>query len=232
MRMKELPAMERPYEKLELYGSEALTNTELLAIILKSGTKDKTVLQLAQEILQKQGQASTEDLTFMQELSIQEFSQIKGIGKVKAIQLKAICELSKRMAKPIKKEKIILKSSKDVAMLLQQEMQYEKIEMVKVLILNNKNILLKIKNIALGGTNFAMVAPRDVLVDAIKMQAPKIILVHNHPSGDASPSQGDYRTTKRIMEAAELMGISLLDHVVIGQNTYQSIFSADCNEKG
>lgn len=227
MKIKELPAMERPYEKLELYGSEALSNTELLAILLKTGTRDKTVLQLAQEILKKQTQTKRNDLSFLQEISLEEFCKIKGIGKVKAIQLKAICELAKRITKPIKQDKIVLKSSKEVANYLQQEMQYNKVEMVKVLILNNKNVLLKIKNIAIGGTNFAMIEPREVLVDAIKMQAPKIILVHNHPSGDATPSKGDYEVTKRIMDAADLMGISLLDHVIIGYDSYQSIFSAD-----
>ena len=149
--------------------------------------------------------------------------QIKGIGKVKAIQLKAMCELNKRIARPINNQKKTIKSPEDVAEILIPELRYEKREIVKVIILNTKNVVLRIIDIALGGTNFARIEPKDVLAEAIKMQAPKIILVHNHPSGDTSPSKGDFNVTDRIYEAAELMGIKLLDHIIIGDGTYQSL---------
>lgn len=219
MKMKELPLSERPYEKLELYGAEKLSNAELLAIIIKTGTKEKSVVTIAQEILKLQ---TGNNLRFLQELSIEDFMNIKGIGKVKAIQLKAVAELTKRIARPIN-NKIKIKSAKDVADLLMPEMRYEKREMAKVLLLNSKNIVQKIINISLGGANFACLEPKDVLSEAIKIQAPKIILVHNHPSGDAAPSKSDFNLTDRLYESAQIMGIDLLDHIVIGDGTYESI---------
>ena len=219
MKMKELPLSERPYEKLELYGAEKLSNAELLAIIIKTGTKEKTVVTIAQEILKLQ---NGNNLRFLQDLSIEDFMKVKGIGKVKAIQLKAVAELTKRIARPID-NKIKIKSAKDVADLLMPEMKYEKREIAKVILLNSKNIILKITNISLGGANFACLEPKDVLSEAIKIGAPKIILVHNHPSGDVTPSKSDFSLTDRLYEAAEIIGIDLLDHIVIGDGTYESI---------
>lgn len=223
LRMKELPISERPYEKLELYGPEMLSNSELLAIIIKSGTKEENSVSIAQKVLNLNKANNKEDLKFLCNTSIEEFMKIKGIGKVKAIQLKAIGELTKRISKPIHSNKIKIKNTKDVADLVMQELRYEKREIVKVIILNNKNIVMRIMNVSFGGTNFASIAPKEVLSEAVKMGAPKIILVHNHPSGDTKPSQDDYRITDRIYECADIMGIELLDHVVIGDGTYESI---------
>lgn len=223
MKMKELPLSERPYEKLELYGAEKLSNAELLAIIIKTGTKEKTVVTIAQEILKLQ---TDNNLRFLQDLTIKDFMQIKGIGKVKAIQLKAVAELTKRIARPID-NKIKIKSGKDVANLLMPEMRYEKRENAKVILLNSKNIVQKIINISLGGANFACLEPKDVLSEAIKIGAPKIILVHNHPSGDSTPSKSDFALTERLYESAQIIGIDLLDHIVIGDGTYESILRKD-----
>ena len=226
MKMKEFPLLERPYEKLENFGAEKLSNAELLAIIIKTGTKEKTVITIANEILNLNPNSTEDNLRFLQDLSIEDFTKIKGIGKVKAIQLKAVCELTKRISRPIN-NKIKIKNSKDVADLLIPEMRYEKREIAKVLLLNSKNILQKTVDISLGGANFAYIEPKDVLAEAIKMQAPKIILVHNHPSGDAKPSKNDFILTERLYEASELMGIDMLDHIVIGDGTYESIFRKD-----
>ena len=223
VKMKELPISERPYEKLKMYGAEKLTNSELLAIIIKNGTKEYTALDLPNNILKINDNNLKEDLSFLQDISISEFMKIKGIGEVKAIQLLAVCELVKRINKPINKEEIKIKDAKDVAKLLMNEMRYEKREVVKLILLNNKNIVLKIKDISYGGTNFAMIEPREVLSEAVKLQAPKIILVHNHPSGDVVPSKSDFNITDRIYEAAEIIGIKLLDHIIIGNNKYESI---------
>lgn len=225
MRIKDLPLSERPYEKLEKYGAESLSNAELLAIIIKTGTKEQSVVAIAQEILSLRKNEKEDNMRFLLDLSLEEYQQIKGIGKVKAIQLKAICELTKRIARPINKKKNIIKTPKDVAELLMPELKYEKKELVKVLILNSKNAILRIIDVAQGGTNFACIEPKDVLAEAIKMQAPKIILVHNHPSGDCTPSKGDYGVTDRVYEAAELMGIKLLDHIIIGDGSYKSLLS-------
>ena len=223
VKMKELPISERPYEKLKMYGADKLTNSELLAIIIKNGTKEYTALDLANNILKLNDNDVKEDLSFLQDISISEFMKIKGIGEVKAIQLLAVCELVKRINKPINKEEIKIKDAKDVAKLLMNEMRYEKREVVKLILLNNKNIVLKIKDISYGGTNFAMIEPREVLSEAVKLQAPKIILVHNHPSGDVVPSKSDFNITDRIYEASEIIGIKLLDHIIIGNNRYESI---------
>lgn len=222
LKMKELPLSERPYEKLELYGPEMLSNAELLAIIIKSGNKDENSVSVAQRILSLNN-SNEDNLKFLCNTSIEEFMKIKGIGKVKAIQLKAIGELTKRIAKPINKDKIKIRSTKDVADLLMPELRYEKREIVKLIILNHKNIIQRIMSISHGGTNFASIAPKEVLSEAVKIGAPKIILVHNHPSGDPKPSQDDFRITDRIYECADIMGIELLDHVVIGDGTYESI---------
>lgn len=223
LKMKELPISERPYEKLELYGSEMLSNAELLAIIIKTGTKSENSLSVAQKILKLNDTTDKEDLRFLCDTSIEEFMQIKGIGKVKAIQLKAIGELTKRISKPINKRKIKIKNTKDVAELLMSELRYEKREIAKVILLNSKNIIMRIIDISYGGTNFASLAPKEILSEAIKIQSPKIIIVHNHPSGDPTPSKEDFRITDRIYECADIMGIELLDHIVIGDGTYESI---------
>lgn len=231
LKMKELPISERPYEKLELYGPEMLSNAELLAIIIKTGTKNENSVTIAQKVLKLKNTTDKDDLRFLCDISIKEFMQINGIGRVKAIQLKAIGELAKRISKPINKKRIKIKTTKDVADLLMSELRYEKREIAKVIILNNKNIVMRIINISLGGTNFASIAPKEVLAEAVKMQSPKIILVHNHPSGDPKPSKDDFRITDRICECADVMGIELLDHVVIGDGTYESILLERKREK-
>lgn len=223
IKMKELPISERPYEKLKTYGAEKLTNSELLAILIKNGTKDYTAIDLANNILKLNDNKEKEDLSFLQDVSISELMNIKGIGEVKAIQILAVCELVKRINRPINKRDIKIKDAKDVAKLLMNELRYEKREIAKLILLNNKNIVLKIKDISYGGANFAMIEPKEVLAEAIKLQAPKIILVHNHPSGDVIPSQSDFIITDRIYEASEILGIQLLDHVIIGDSKFESI---------
>lgn len=214
---------ERPYEKLEMYGEEKLSNAELLAIIIKSGTKEESSVSLAQRILslEKNGE---NNLKFLQNISMKEFMSIKGIGKVKAIQLRALCELTKRMSTPINTNQIQINSPKDVAELLTDEMKYEKKEKVKAIILNSKNVIIKIADICTGTTNSAMLRPKDVLHEIIKLGEPKIILVHNHPSGDPTPSKSDFEFTERLVQAANIVGVELLDHIVVAEKGCNSIF--------
>lgn len=224
IKMKELPKGERPYEKLEQYGAEYLTNAELLAIIIKSGTKEETAVGLAQKVLKLNTQKE-DNLRFLMNLTLEEITKIKGIGKVKAIQLKAICELAKRInAVSSYKEKQIL-CPKDIAEILMEKMQFEKQEILKVAILNNKNKLIRIKDIAIGGGNFVSTTIKSILNEAVKIEANKIILIHNHPTGDPTPSKQDIEFTKNVKKASEILGIQLLDHVVIGYGRYVSIFS-------
>lgn len=223
MSIKKLPTSERPYEKMQMYGAESLSNSELLAVIIKTGTNQKTSVELAQEILTIKKEENS--LQFLQDISIEEFMQIKGIGVVKAIQLKAVCELAKRMSRPINKMDIRIKDTKDVYRLLGDELRFERREKVKLLILNIKNILLKIVDVSYGGTHNAILETKDVFAEPIKMGAPRIILVHNHPSGDPTPSVEDVMLTRDMYRAGLLLGIVLIDHVVIGYNKCKSIFA-------
>lgn len=223
IKMKELPETEKPYEKLEIYGAKKLSNAELLAIIIKTGTKNESALSLAQQVLALKKEKNN-DLTFLRELTINELTSINGIGRVKAIQILAVAELSKRMLSPTRTTEQKIKTTEDVAKLFMSEMCNEEREIAKLIILNSKNIILKILDLSIGGTSYAILEPKIVLAEPVKMQAPKIILVHNHPSGDPTPSEQDFMATDRIFESANIMGIDLLDHVIIGKNNkYDSV---------
>lgn len=180
LKMKDLPLLERPYEKLEKYGAEKLSDAELLAVIIKTGTREYTSVGLAQNILLMDYQ--NKGLRFLNDITIEELTTIKGIGKIKALQLKAVVELSKRLSMPININKYSIYSPIDVFNLLSAETQYEKEEVLKVIILNNKNKVLKIVNIAKGHQNSVSASPKEVLLEPIKLCAAGIILVHNHPS--------------------------------------------------
>ena len=223
LKIKELPEIERPYEKLELYGEKNLSNAELLAIIIKNGTKEKTSVEMANEILNLNTSQDKGDLNFLRDLSLEELMNLKGVGRVKAIQLKAVCELATRMSKPSNYKKVQIKSPNDVANLLMNDLRFEKREIAKVLVLNNKNIVIKILDVAIGSSNFSNLNIRYILSETIKINAPKIILVHNHPSGDPMPSRADILVTKKLKEAANILNIELVDHIVIGNMQYKSI---------
>ena len=225
IKMKNLPVTERPYEKLEQYGEKNLTNAELLAIIIKSGTREETSVQLAQKILLLNENQDKNNLNFLREISIEELIEIKGIGKVKAIQIKATCELASRMNSIDNYKNITINKPRDVVDILFDEMRFEKQEILKVVILGNKNKLLKIKDIAKGCGNFVRASIKNVLNEAVKVQAMQIILVHNHPSGDVTPSQNDIEFTREVKKASTILGINLIDHIIIGGNNYISIFS-------
>lgn len=196
-----------------------------MAIIIKTGTKEETSVQIAQKILKMNTEEGSDKLSFLRSLTIEQLKEIKGIGRVKAIQIKALCELGIRMSKPSYYKKIKIKEPYDLAKILLSELRSEKREIVKVVILNSKNEILKILDVANGGSNFANVTMKEILSEAIKMKAPKIMLVHNHPSGSSTPSKTDINFTNKLYDVAELLGIKLLDHLVIGNMEYTSIFS-------
>ena len=231
LKMKELPISERPYEKLEIYGAKKLSNSELLAIIIKNGTKDESAISLAQKVLNIGKQNKENDLRFLQNLSIQELCKIKGIGKVKAIQIIATFEIARRIMMPIDIQKIKIKNSQDVADLLMNELKYEKREIAKIILLDVKNTVQMMIDISFGGTNFAMLEPKDVLYEAVKAEAPKIIIVHNHPSGDPTPSKEDINITRRIKNSAEMLGIDLLDHIVIALKRFTKYYEIFIKER-
>jgi DNA repair protein RadC len=245
LKIKQLPEEERPYEKMKIYGEKKLSNAELLAIIIKSGTKDYTSIELANKVLllsedNSRGIIYKDDLCCestsekiynnnllqsLQNISIEELRKIKGIGNVKAIQIKAVCELARRMSQPLNRNNIKILSAKDVANLLMEELRFEIVEHVKLILLNSKNMVIKIVDISKGGFNSAIVEPKEILQQAVKIGSPNIVLVHNHPSGDSTPSDADIKLTKRLKESADILGIKLLDHIVIGDKCYTSIFS-------
>ena len=223
MTIKELPQSERPYEKLELYGEKSLSNAELLAIIIKTGTKEFTSVDIAQKLLKLNDRYDEQNLNFLRDLSIEEITKIKGMGRIKAIQLKAVCELAVRMNSTPNYRKVKIREPNDIAKILMDEMQYEKTEIAKIVLLDNKCNILKIKNVAKGGNNFVSIGMSNILSEAVKINAPKIILVHNHPSGDPTPSKKDYEITKKLEDAAKILGIELIDHIIIGNREYTSI---------
>ena len=200
-----------------------MSNAELLAIIIKSGTKEYTSVDIANQILNLNQNQDKGDLNFLRELSLEQLKSLKGIGRVKAIQLKAICELSTRMNRTSNYRKIQIKSPNDIANLLMEELRFEKKEIVKVVIINNKNIILKILDVAIGSGNYSSLNIRNILSETIKMDAPKMILVHNHPSGDPTPSKKDLEVTETLRNAAKILNIELLDHIIIGNMPYMSI---------
>ena len=223
MTIKQLPESERPYEKLILYGEKSLSNAELLAIILKNGTKEYSSVDLARQILNLNDDYDKENLNFLRNISIEDIMKIKGMGKVKAIQLKAICELASRLNVPANYRKIQIKEPNDIVDILMNDMQYENIEIAKIVLLDNRNFILKIKNVAIGGNNFVSIGIREILIEAVKINAPKLILIHNHPSGVSNPSKQDYDVTDKLDKASNILGIKLLDHIIIGKNEYTSI---------
>lgn len=233
IKMKEMPVAERPYEKLELHGEKTLSNAELLAIIIKTGTKNESSLDLAYKILKLNQNTKEDNLNFLKNVSLEEFMQIKGVGKVKAIQLKAICELAVRMNKPSNYKNIQIKSPEDMANVVMNELRNETKEIIKLVMLDNRNQIIKILEIASGGNNFANFSIPEMLGETLKTKAPKIILIHNHPSGKSEPSNRDIEITIDLYNACQTVGIELIDHIVIGNMEYTSIMSkiADQLEK-
>ena len=222
MNIKELPTMERPYEKFESFGGEMLSDAELLAIIIKAGTKDKTSVQLIQELM-KDFDYENKGLGFLNGLSLTEIQKIKGLGKIKAIQLKAICELSKRIIKPANFNRYKITSPEDAAMLVMEELRYMSQERLITILLDSQNVVLKKITVAIGGLNKNLIEPREIFKEPIKLSADKIILVHNHPSGNPYPSDSDIKMTKRVVEAGKIFGIEILDHVIIGNGIFSSL---------
>lgn len=221
LRIKDLPIEERPYEKLEKYGPDMLSNAELMAIIIRTGTKTETSVELAQRILKQY--AGDDGLAFLHDISLEELKKIRGIGRVKAIQLKAVIQLAKRIASSRNHNRLCISSPSDVSKLVMEEMRYLKQECFRIIMLNVKNRILKQMDITIGTLNASIVHPRDVFCEPIRCKCASIILVHNHPSGDPSPSQEDIEVTKRIVESGRILGIQVLDHIIIGDGRYASL---------
>lgn len=219
--VKELPVSERPYEKCEMYGPQYLSDAELLAVILKTGSKGLRAIDLAVNVLNYS--KSNPGLKGLNYLTKKELTKIKGIGRVKAIQLLCLTELTKRMAKEVHKDNLRFTTPQSIADFYMQDMRHLPREQVMLLMLDSKNKLIKDTVISSGSVNLSIVPVREILIQALKEDAVNMILVHNHPSGDPSPSPEDIRVTKRLKEAGDLIGITLMDHIIIGDNKYISL---------
>lgn len=216
--VKELPDTERPYEKCYEKGAEYLSDAELLAVILRTGTNGIRSVELAQNILNRQESG----LLNLYNLSKEELMDIPGIGKVKAIQLKCIAELSKRMSRLSLKEKVTLKDAKTVAEYYMEQMRHETKEILLVSLFTSKGRLITEEVISVGTISSSVVSPREIFYAAIIHNAAYLIMLHNHPSGDPTPSANDRKVTRRINECGQYMNIRLADHIIIGDNSYYS----------
>lgn len=220
-KMKTLTEEERPYEKCEKYGAEHLSDIELLAVILRTGSKGENVLGLAKKILYPI--FSQEGLLNIHQWTYEQLTAIKGIGKVKAIQLLCISELAKRLAKAAAKEGLDFSTPETIARYYMEDMRHLKQEYMKLLMFNTRTRLIGETDISKGTVNASLITPRELFIEALQKNAVSIILMHNHPSGDPTPSREDILITRRIRDAGALIGIELLDHIILGDNTYVSL---------
>jgi len=216
--IKELPEGERPRERLEHYGAGALSTAELLAIILRVGTKDENVIRLSQRLLTGYG-----GLAGLAHAPFNELTEFKGLGPAKATQLKAAFELGRRLLVAAPSERPLVKSPADAANLVMMEMAGLEQEHLRTIILDTKNHVLKVHTVYIGSLNTAVVRVGELFREAVRLNSAALIIAHNHPSGDPTPSPEDVQVTRQIVEAGKLLSIDVLDHLVIGQARWVSL---------
>lgn len=216
--LRDLPHEERPRERMMHYGAESLSQTELLAILLRTGAQSESAIHIAQRLLNIAG-----GLRGLADLSIEELTTIKGIGPAKAVQLKAGIELGRRMANSRLTEAVVIRSPQDAAEILTEQLRYLQKEHFICLFLNTKNHVIAQETLSMGSLNASIVHPREVFRAAMKCSSAAIICAHNHPSGDPTPSPEDISLTSRLVQAGEIVGIDVLDHLVIGDSSYVSL---------
>lgn len=216
--IKEMPQEHRPRERLFAEGAESLSTVELLAILLRTGAKTCSSVQLASKLLAHFG-----GIRQLLEASVEEMSSIKGIGLAKASQVKAALELANRLTKYTGAKKKSIKSPEDIAEILIGKMGHYDREHFVTVLLNTKNQIISIETASVGHLNASLVHPREIFKSAIKRSAASMILAHNHPSGDTAPSQEDVAVTKRLVKAGEILGIEVLDHIIVGDKRYTSL---------
>ena len=218
MTMTKLPESERPYEKFEHMGAQALSDAELLAVIIKSGTKDYNSADLARQLLS----GKHNSLLNLYAYSLEELQRFPGIGRVKAIQLKAVAELSARIAKTARAGQIQMNQSDTIAAYYMEQLRHLQTEQLIAAYFDSKCAFLGDQVISVGSIAGTYASPREIFRHALLKDAAGIILLHNHPSGDPEPSEDDYSVTRRVYETGDLIGIHLVDHIIIGDNRYYS----------
>mgnify|MGYP005750853877 FL=1 len=216
--IKDYPVTERPRERLLKDGPSSLSNHELLAILLRTGTKKESVLQMANRLLTK-----FEGLRLLKDASVNEITSIKGIGDAKALQIIAAIELGRRIHRLQYEDRYIIRSPEDAANYVMEEMRFLTQEHFVCLYLNTKNQVIHQQTVFIGSLNASIVHPREVFKEAFRRSAASFICLHNHPSGDPGPSREDIEVTKRLNECGKLIGIELLDHLIIGDQKFVSL---------
>lgn len=216
--MKELPEDIRPRERLLKEGAEALSEIELLAILLGTGSREVTALDLASLVM-----ARFKSLRLLVDATVEELSEVKGVGPAKASQVKAALELARRLSQFSDLPRPAIKSPDDAAGLVMEEMRHLDREHFRALLLNTRNQVIGTDKVSVGTLNSSTVHPRELFRNAIKRSAASVILVHNHPSGDPTPSREDLDITGRLSEAGKIIGIEVLDHIIIGDNKFTSL---------
>ncbi|WP_121439175.1 RadC family protein [Salisediminibacterium halotolerans] len=216
--IKDVPKSERPRERMLNSGPDGCTNQDLLAILLGSGSKTESVLQLAARILQ-----TFDGLKRMKEATIHELMEIHGIGEAKAVQLRAALELGKRIQAVPSEDRYVIRSPEDASNYVMNDMRHLSQEHFVVMYLNTKNEIIHYQTIFIGSLNSSIVHPREIFKEAFRYSAASMICAHNHPSGDTAPSPEDIDVTKRLVKAGRTIGIEVLDHLIIGDNRYCSL---------
>ncbi|MGI6094349.1 MAG: RadC family protein [Lachnospiraceae bacterium] len=228
-KIKEISPEDRPYEKCCRFGPAYLTDAELLAVILRTGSQGISSVTLATQILNLS--KDKEGLLSIHQLSVKELMALKGVGMVKALQIKCIGELSKRIARTSAGRSLSFQSPQTIAEYYMEQLRHEEQELMICMMLDTKNHLLGDPVISKGTVNASILSPREIYLTAMSYHAVHIILIHNHPSGDPTPSREDILMTKRIGEAGELLGITLMDHIIIGDCRYISFCERDILNK-
>ncbi|HZG58026.1 RadC family protein [Paenibacillus sp.] len=216
--LREVPEDERPRERMLRAGASGMSNAELLAVILRTGTRNESAVTLSQRLLLQAG-----GLRGLADRSAEQLCEQRGIGTAKALQLLAALELGRRMARAELEASPIIRSPEDVSTLVMEDLRYLQQEHFVALFLNTKNRVVGRETLSVGSLNAAIVHPRELFRAAVKRSAASIICVHNHPSGDPTPSAEDIQLTHRLVEAGHIIGIEVLDHVVIGDRRYASL---------
>ncbi len=216
--VKELPDSEKPYEKCMHYGPKYLSDAELLAVIFRTGTKGKTSVELAQLILAQ----GNKNLLNLYDYTYEHLIQIPGIGQVKAVQLKCIAEISRRIAKTVRIDRMVFDQPATIADYYMENLRHEKKERFMVCMFDSSCHFLGDCVLSVGSVNASLVSPREVFIQALQAQAVSIILLHNHPSGNPKPSHADQQITERIAACGKFLQIMLADHIIIGDNKYYS----------
>lgn len=218
---KDLQGELRPYEKCLSKGVSSLTDAELLAVIIRTGTKGISSIQLSDAILNHS--KDTPGILGLMNASVPQLMKLKGVGRVKAIQIQCIGELSKRISKSSAVQRLNFNNPSAVAEYYMEQMRHIKKEQLIVAMLDTKCRLINDTVLSIGTVNASLITPREVFLEAFKHNAVSIIILHNHPSGDPTPSSNDLTVTKRIKEAGSILGIQLIDHIIIGDNKYTSL---------